>query len=72
MEELRRFVQLEGSRVGVANCMWADEFAQAIVADFLNICILFVDMERSPGTSPYRILASAKDPSGVVILKRQG
>lgn len=55
VEELRRFVRLEGSIVGHDNCMWADTFAHHVLSRKLKITILFVDMvsvmrERSSET----------------------
>lgn len=49
VEDLRRFVRLEGSVVGHGNCMWADTFAHHVVARRLNITILFVDMVSRAG-----------------------
>jgi hypothetical protein len=72
VEALRSYIRREGSLVGEDCCLWADEFSQNVVARHLNLCILFIDMERSSGTNPYRILATAERPERVVILKRQG
>lgn len=44
VEDLRRFVRLEGSVVGHGSCMWADTFAHHVVSRRLKITILFVDM----------------------------
>lgn len=38
----------------------------------LDLCILFIDMERSAGSLPYRVLACADSPSRAIVLKRQG
>ena len=38
----------------------------------LNLCILFIDMERSAGSLPYRVLACADAPHRAIVLKRQG
>ena len=44
LDELRRFVRLEGSVVGHGRCMWADTFAHHVVSRRLGLTILFVDM----------------------------
>lgn len=44
VDELRRFVRLEGSEVGHRRCMWADTFAHHVVSRRLRLTILFVDM----------------------------
>lgn len=44
LEELRRFVRLEGSVVGHRRCMWADTFAHHVVSRRLGLTILFIDM----------------------------
>lgn len=49
VEDLRRFVRLEGSVVGHGNCMWADTFAHHVVSRRLKITILFVDMVSGAG-----------------------
>jgi hypothetical protein len=72
VEALKSYIRREGSLVGEECCLWADDFAHAVVAQHLNLCILFIDMERSSGSNPYRILATAERPERVVILKRQG
>ena len=70
VDALRAYVRREGSKVGEDQCYWADEFAHKAVADALELCLLFVDMERRAGGSPYRVLASADAPRAVVVLKR--
>jgi len=72
VEALRAYIQCEGSVVGESHCLWADDFAHSVVAQHLNLLILFIDMERSPGTTPYRVLACADRPQRAIILKRQG
>jgi hypothetical protein len=59
-------------QVGEHQCLWADDFAHAVVATALSALILFVDMERDRATSPYRVLASAPHPTRAILLKRQG
>eukprot|EP00752_Nemacystus_decipiens_P006910 g6204.t1 len=77
VEDLRRFVRLEGSVVGHGNCMWADTFAHHVVARRLKITILFVDMEREKKAWPYRVLARTMTDSDdeederFVVLKRE-
>lgn len=44
VDELRRFVQLEGSVVGHGRCMWADTFAHHVISRRLRLTILFIDM----------------------------
>ena len=58
LRALQAYVRREGRIVGEDNCYWADEFAHATIADALGICLLFIDMERSSGTNPFRILAA--------------
>jgi len=43
-----------------------------VVADELDALILFIDMERGTGASPYRLLACAPNPTRAVVLKRTG
>lgn len=52
VEELRRFMRLEGSEVGHGRCMWADTFAFHVVARRLKLTILFVDMVSDGRTIP--------------------
>ncbi|CAM9245228.1 unnamed protein product, partial [Discosporangium mesarthrocarpum] len=73
VEELRRFFQREGSVVGHKRCMWADDFAHLVVAERLQLAILFVDMERAKDSWPYRVLATCEgEPDRYVLLKREG
>lgn len=57
VDELKRFVLRLGSEYGAQYTFWADSFAQKVIADLLNITILFVDMERDRNCWPYRVLA---------------
>jgi len=53
---LRSYVRREGRLAGQENCLWADSFAQMVVADELKLTILLVEMERERGCFPYRFL----------------
>lgn len=57
VDELKKFVLRLGSEYGAQYTFWADSFAQKVIADLLNITILFVDMERDRNCWPYRVLA---------------
>ena len=47
-----------------------DVLISQVLAEHLELLILFVDMEYARGTSPYRVLASGSHPKWVIILKR--
>jgi hypothetical protein len=57
VDELKRFVFRFGSEYGAQYTFWGDSFAQKVIADLLNLTILFVDMERDRNCWPYRVIA---------------
>ena len=46
------------------SCTTHAQHTHATIADALGICLLFIDMERSSGTNPFRILAAPAPIAG--------
>lgn len=56
LDELKEYVRREGRSRGMGNCLWADSFAQMVVAESFRLTILLVDMERDKGCFPFRFM----------------
>jgi len=73
LDSLREYIQREGMTYSGSGCMWADEHAFKVVAEKLQLALVFVDMDRDGEEWPYRVLAVP--PGGrynhVVVLKRE-
>lgn len=54
--QLQDYVRREGRLLGTGNCLWADSFAQMVVAESFRLTILLVDMERDKGCFPFRVM----------------
>ena len=54
--KLREYVRKEGRLCGLGNCLWADSFAQMVVAESFRLTILLIDMERDQGCFPFRFM----------------
>mmetsp|Transcript_88784 Transcript_88784/g.253765 ORF Transcript_88784/g.253765 Transcript_88784/m.253765 type:complete len:577 (+) Transcript_88784:149-1879(+) len=55
--------------------LWADSHSQNIIAEKMNACILFVDMENKRGcgaSDRYRVLATSPDVEWILVLKLSG
>jgi len=72
LEELKEYALREGNQEGSQACLWADSFAHSIIAEKLDLSLLFVDMERMRGAWPYRLLAESGHPKRYIIMKREG
>lgn len=67
------FICLESTHTFMPPLCRSLKFAcSQVVAQRLSLLILFMDMERDAGKSPYRVLASARQPERAIVLKRQG
>ena len=73
LDSLREYIRREGKTYTGKGCMWADEHAFKVVAEKLQLALVFVDMDRDGEEWPYRVLAVP--PGGrynhVVVLKRE-
>lgn len=56
LAELGAYVCREGRVFGIDRCLWADTFAQMVLAKTFRLTILLIDMEREKGCLPYRFL----------------
>lgn len=63
LASLRSYALRLGSEHGWDEVLWADSFAFEVLAEELRLAVLFVDMEREGGSSPYRLLSSSKEQS---------
>ncbi len=57
LPSLREYIRREGAIFKGEGCMWADEIAFQVVADRLQLGILFIDINREKDEWPYRVLA---------------
>ncbi|GMI32615.1 hypothetical protein TeGR_g3092, partial [Tetraparma gracilis] len=73
LASLRSYALRLGSEHGSDEVLWADSFAFEVLAEELRLAVLFVDMEREGGSSPYRLLSSSKEqaPLRYLVLLRE-
>jgi len=64
LEELLRHIRKPGEDGG----LWGDEHAASVIAKYLNIKILLVNMDARKGTNPYLVHASSDSPSHAIVL----
>jgi len=73
LDDLKKLFLRLGAEYGPDECLWADEFAVQLIANLTNLAMVFIDIERGQGLSPYRLLAcSESEPSHLIVLKREG